>query len=109
MPLGVASLVPEQLLTGEVCVSPATVGEEQGCRSFRLNTPSNGVITADEDALKRAMRRKSARNLDASAALPSSSSKFSNSFLAFSDHDIASKVSKVGISLVARLSNWIFL
>ena len=55
---------------------------------------ADGVVSTDEDSLVKAMRRKAEYNIE-----PYGMDCASKSFLSFSQSDISSKLSKVGVNL----------
>jgi hypothetical protein len=60
----------------------------------------DGAGVTDEDMMQKAMRRKAAKNLDASGTMSSTTS-----FLKFSDSRISSTLSSVGVSLGRTLED----
>ena len=75
-------------------VSASAVGATPPRRSERFGVALDGASAIDEDSLKKAMRRKAARNLDNHGTNLSS-----KSFLSFSSNSIHSKLSSVGVNL----------
>ena len=81
------------------CTPPPTMSAFAGGatpprRSERFGVALDGASVTDEDSLKKAMRRKAARNLDNHGTNLSS-----KSFLSFSSNSIHSKLSSVGVNL----------